>query len=283
MTVTLACIADLHIGGTTSLCKPVVNLDDGGTYHASEHQRFIWRSWNNFLEQAEKRKAGNLLTLINGDLPEGDYKSRSAQVITRNKATISGMCAETITPLASMSDQGVIFVRGTEAHAGPSAELEEEIAKDTDNAIPCPETDKYSWWTVSLTIERVPILAYHHPGGNGGGRPMNAFSSIDRLAADTLFNFANAGKEPPRLVICSHIHQYKDSYDHFRVRALTLPCWTFKNAYAHRLGLGATANTIGGALIHFGAGEYEVEPFIYVAKSSPFYSIGKLKHANDNR
>ena len=34
-------LGDTHIGSTVALCKPTVDLDDGGTYHASRAQRVI--------------------------------------------------------------------------------------------------------------------------------------------------------------------------------------------------------------------------------------------------
>ena len=38
----LILLGDTHIGSTVALCKPVVELDDGGTYRASRiRQRII--------------------------------------------------------------------------------------------------------------------------------------------------------------------------------------------------------------------------------------------------
>lgn len=280
--ITIAGIADLHLASTVSLCTPTVNLDDGGTYHASAAQLYLYRCWNSYLDQIEKRRCGDVIGVSNGDLGEGDYKQRSTQVITRNKSTITSLAANILDPLVKLSTGGFFVIRGTGAHVGPSAELEEEIAQDI-GAIACPETNTASWWVLPLTIEGVRLLIYHHPGTNGAGRPMNKFSGIDRLASDIVFTYANdLRQEPPDIVMCAHIHEFRSSYDHFRTEAITLPCFSFKTEYIYRIGKAAANNRIGGVLIHCNAGEYEIEPILYQPKQEPFYSIGMLKKYDPN-
>jgi len=41
-TVIVAVVADTHPNSTVGLCPPEVELDDGGTYHASKAQRWLW-------------------------------------------------------------------------------------------------------------------------------------------------------------------------------------------------------------------------------------------------
>ena len=36
--VVVALVSDLHSGSTYGLCRPVLNLDGGGTYRAGKHQ-----------------------------------------------------------------------------------------------------------------------------------------------------------------------------------------------------------------------------------------------------
>jgi hypothetical protein len=273
---TLLVLADLHMGASVALCRPVVGLDDGGSYHASAAQLFLWRSWENLLEQVTRKKVGELLLDLNGDIIEGDAKNRSIQLITRNKATLLRHAAEVLDPLVKMS-AGLYFKRGTEAHSGNSGEWEEELALDL-GAAQCPETNTASWWSMRYEVEGVRFDTAHHPRSNGGGRPQNRFSMIDALASDTVFSYANDRREePPDLVIRSHIHTYKDSYDHFRTRAITTPCWSLFTAHTYRTGIAPTLPDIGGILIHCSAGRYEVDVIRYQPKPTPFYSIGALQ------
>ena len=39
----------------------------------------------------------------------------------------------------------------------------------------------------------------------------------------------------PRVIIGSHHHQKADSGPHFPTRAIQLPCWTFRNSFAHKV------------------------------------------------
>lgn len=272
---TILFVADTHINSTVSLCKPVVNLDDGGSYHASKGQLFLWRSWENTLEQTEKRKTGEVITILDGDAVEGDTKDRSKQMITRNSATIKTLAIDVLEPAVKLS-AGIFVVRGTEAHTGKSGEMEESLALDL-NANRCPETNTASWYHLKIDVEGVKLDISHHPRGNGGGRPFNRYSMIDALASDTVFTYSNdLRQEPPHLAIRAHIHAYKDSYDHFRTRAITLPCFTLATSFINRIAPGAIAD-VGAVLIHCSAGHYEVEPLRYFPSPVPFYSIEGLK------
>jgi len=268
---TTALIADLHSGSSVSLCKPVTHLDDGGTYHASKAQKELFYDWEDLLDKIEHKRLDRLYTVANGDIAEGDYKNRSKQLITRNKSSIVAMTTDLITPLIDMSD-GVFFVRGTMAHTGKSGELEELIAQNFDNTISNPDTEAKSWYWLPLKVEGVRMDISHETNG-GGGRPFNRFSSIDRLASDTVFSYANDRKEdPPHLVIRGHIHQYKDSFSHFRTRAITLPAWTLATEYVNKIAPGALAD-IGAVLIHCSAGNYEVEAIKYEPRKRRYFTV----------
>jgi hypothetical protein len=278
LTTSCLFVADTHIGSSVALCKPGANLDDGGTYQLSKGQRWLWRNWETLLAKVEQTDCDELYTFLNGDLAEMDAKGRSYQLITPNTANIKALAADIFDPLAKMS-AGLFVLRGTMAHAGKSAEAEETIARDL-GAVQCPETGASSWWGLRWQVEGVRFDIAHHPPGSGGGRPMNSQSMIDRLASDTLFNYANAREPLPHLVIRAHIHQHKDSRDAFAVRAVTLPAWTLATEYVHRIAPHALAD-IGAVLVHCSAGHYEVEPVRFTPDKTPFYSIGELQVDHD--
>lgn len=265
-------LSDLHIGSTVALCKPSVTLDDGGEYRASPGQSWLWRCWNETLERVEKHKTGDLYTVINGDAVEGDTKRRSLQTVSRNPATINQLAADILDPLAQLS-AGLFFVRGTGAHVGKSAHLEEQIAADLDGT-PNPDTGAHSWYQLPLEIEGVRFDIAHHPGIGVGRNGWTAFTGIHTLASRVLFDCANNARPVPHLVIRSHNHVYRDSFDNFRVRAITTPAWTLATEYIQQIAPGALAD-IGAVLIHCSAGYYEAEIIRYRPSPAPVYSIGK--------
>lgn len=265
-------LADLHTGSTVAVMPPSFDLDDGGTYKVSRGQRWLWRSWEDMLEQVDRRKVGPVTTHIDGDAVEGDSKNRSKQLVTRNRSTLLSMATTLLEPLAQLS-AALIFYRGTAAHVGKSAELEEELAKDL-GGLKHPETGQRAWWASRWRSEGVTLDIAHHPRV-GGGSPETKAIRADRLARTAVFQYANRGEEPPDLLVRGHLHEYADSYDHYRTRAIMLPCWTLATEYVHKLEPLSLAD-IGAVMVHTGSGHYEVEVLRYRPKETPYYSIGKF-------
>ena len=48
--------SDLHAGSTVAICPPRVQLDDGGEYHASKAQRWLWERWKDFWIRGEAKR-----------------------------------------------------------------------------------------------------------------------------------------------------------------------------------------------------------------------------------
>lgn len=258
---TIVIISDLHANHKFGLNKPEVKLDESDKWQACEIQKTLFRTWEDCLEKIENKRRGKLTGIINGDLADIDAKQRTQQIISRNNAVVIQAARELLEPFANMCDV-MYATKGTEAHVGDSAWIEDQIMQDYDNAVTCPETSRKAWWFLPLEVEGVKMDIAHHPKGGGGGRPQNSQSMIDRLASDTLFEYANQKVILPDLVIRSHIHQYKDSRDAFAVRAITTPAFCFLGAYARRLGINSEPG-VGCVLIYVDGGKYHVEPILY--------------------
>lgn len=100
MKTAIIAFGDTHINSTVALCTPKVQLDDGGTYHASRGQRWLWDMWLEYIAWAKDMTDGyKRAVLINGDLAELDTKRRSNQIITANKATIQATIRDVLDPL----------------------------------------------------------------------------------------------------------------------------------------------------------------------------------------
>jgi hypothetical protein len=193
-------------------------------------------------------------------------------LISKNKSEIIEIAREVFEPFFQMCE-GVYVTRGTQAHTGLQAEYEELFASNFDNTIRNPETNRFTWWHLPLILDGVRIDACHHPrGGGGGARPQNSQSGVDRIAADTLFFYANNREAPPHLVIRSHLHGYRDSYDAFATRAIITPPMSLLTPYPRRLGINFSED-VGAVLIYCDNSEYFVEPLKYPVRKPEWQTI----------
>jgi hypothetical protein len=241
---TILVISDAHINSTVALCQPTVTLDDGGTYHASPGQTWIYHRWQELIAHAQAAAQHDRLVLvINGDVAEGDAKDRSKQLITRNRATIVRMAADLLEPLCKVASTTLV-IRGTPAHGGKSGELEEAVANDIEAT--GPSKDVHSWFTLPLVVDGRRLDIAHKT--SGGGLPWTRKQAANKLAARTVFEYAERRERLPDVVIRSHIHLMGDSYDAFPVRGLITPCFTLATEYITSIAPNALAD-IGAIFI----------------------------------
>lgn len=267
---TLVIISDAHCNSTVGLSKPLIQLDDGDQVSASTVRRWLFHTFEDILEQVEKRHNGEIIGVLNGDIVETDAKDRTLQVITKNQEEAIEIATDVFEPFFEMC-KGVYVIRGTEAHVGKSAQAEEAFAANFDNTIRNPETNRASWWHLPLELDGVRLDICHHPRA-GSGRPMNSQSGVDRIASDTLFNYANDGDVPPHLVIRSHLHGYRDSHDAFRTRAIITPPMSLLTSYGYRIGVNVS-NPVGAIIIFCDDGWYHVEPLLYPVRKTEWQTL----------
>ena len=257
MATIVAVVGDIHANSTMAVCPPVVNLDDGGTYRASRIQRWLYRNWSGYWDTvAERRKGRRLVIMLNGELADDNYHP-TTQLVTRNPADMLKLSAEVLAPALSLLADGdaVLVMRGTEAHTGPSAHMDETIARDIGAT--GPGGDIASHWRLRATIDGVRFDVAHHPPGGGGRMPWTRGTFANKLAAMTIFDCAERGERAPHLLIRGHVHRPDDSYDRYATRALVLPSWQLTTSYGHRIG--GDALPVGGVIVTCDAGHYEVE------------------------
>lgn len=257
----VALVSDLHCNSTTALCPPVVDLDDRGQYHAGPIQRAIWRHWLAYWKAVKTARAGKRLVIVlNGELADNNHHPTS-QLVTRNPADMLKLSAEALAPaLALLGEDDRIFVtRGTEAHSGGSAYMDETVANDIGAT--GPGDDLYSHWQLRLDIEGVRFDIAHHPPGGGGRVPWTRGNFAGRLAAMSFYEAIERNEKPPHLYVRGHVHRPGDSYDLTPVRALILPSWQHTTSYGYRIGGGDLP--IGGAIVTCSDGRYMVDKMYY--------------------
>ncbi len=251
MTSHLIVVSDLHINSTVALCAPGVELDDGGTYHLNRSQRWLYACWREFCEEVG-RLQGRKIVCFNGDLGELDTKRRSVQLITANKATIVKMVQRTIEPLVELADS-LIVVRGTPAHEGKGAWLEELIANDYDHTIRHDGTA--SWYHLRTVIDGVRYDIAHHASMTAN--PWGRGNSANNLAHKICFAYAvQMGQPVPHIAHRAHNHIIAESSG-FPCHVQYGPAWSIATEYSYRAGYENNLSDIGGIIWTHDGGSYE--------------------------
>jgi hypothetical protein len=261
MKTALIVVSDLHINSEVAICPPIVNKDDGNSHHAGRTQMWLWRSWQSFWNQVRNDYQGYRKILVcNGDLGELDTAKRSVQLITLNKATILKMVLDTLEPALDVVD-AQLFTRGTAAHTGKSAWLEEAIADDLKDTI--SPTDKIaSWWHYRGVCEGVRLDIAHH--ASAGGKPWAKGGGALRLASQVVWHYrVDRGADPPHVVIRSHNHQYSDSGGNFETFAFFTRAWTSATEYVFRIGQENSLADVGGHVIACEDGKWSKKDYTF--------------------
>lgn len=252
--ILLAITSDHHTNSTLGLCPPAIGLDDGGQYKGSDVQRKLWRAWQKYIRETERMRdelGAKLICVFNGDVCDGDHHG-TTQIITKNRYDMVRIAALVLEPLVSLSEMS-IFIRGTTAHAGKSASIEEEIAYDLGG---WPNgTGQSSHWGLSLDLMGTIVDFAHH--ASMGRLPWTKRNAANKIAAVSMFKAVENGVKVPDLVFRSHNHRWSDSYDNYPTRAICLPAWQFKTEYVHRIDPTAVAE-IGGVWLVIRKTGYEL-------------------------
>lgn len=267
--ILVACVSDVHAGGTTALCPDVITLDDGGEYHASKAQRWLMQCWREYWAKVDDRRTelgAELYVVFNGDAVEGDHHNTSA-IISRNPNAQAAAWTEIVrVPLALKPDR-IVFVRGTEAHVGQSASSEERIAdglrRDKRPIISELETGAASWWHWRPELQGVRLSVTHHgklgqlPRTRGSGIVLYAWNILDEHAAD--------GHPYPHLCLRGHNHKRGDSGTACPVRVVATGAWQLGTGHVHKVQPDSLAD-IQGVMVTIDAGEYDVKEVRFQAE-----------------
>lgn len=272
--VVIAVTSDQHCGSTVALCPPRIALDDGGEYHASPAQQWLYASWLDFWRRVAVHRqllGAELYTVFNGDLTEGDHHG-TTQILSGNptaQAAVVNACMETVLQIAP---DKMFFVRGTEAHVGKSAAYEERIAlglqKDGRPVESDRATGTASWWHLRMEVQGVRLDIGHH--GRTGLREHTRGSAAVLHAHDILLSHVKSGDPYPHLCVRGHHHRFNDSANACPVRVITTGAWQLKTSFVHKVALDSLAD-IGGLIITIQNGTYNVEQVEYKADRGPVW------------
>lgn len=259
----VAVVGDLHGNCTVALSPPSFTLDDGGTKYASRYQMWLWEKWTEFWAEVgkeKKRRRAKLTVVVNGEIVD-DNKHSKTQLMTQNRADMMRLAEKIMRPALSVMGRSdnLIVLRGTEAHTGPSANLDEEVARDL-GAVPSVVDDGEivcsSWWNFRGRFNGVLFDIAHH-AGTGHRLPWTKGNDANRLAARMVLQSVNFNAPIPDLVIRGHNHRDSDSFDNQRARAIIMPSWQLGTSFGFRIG-GDWLSAGGLYVVCEPGGRYEV-------------------------
>lgn len=246
--ILIAITSDQHAGSTVGVCPPEgVRLDDGGTYHPSKPQLWLWECWESYWEKVarfRKETKSSLWAVFNGDLVDGDHHG-THQIISRNPDAQHYVAKRVFDQALARSPVRKFVVRGTEAHVGSGGSAEEALAK-LMQAERDEETHTWSRWRLRLNVYGKRLDFQHH--GRMGNTPWTRPNNMNALAAKIYMEHTLKGLEHPHIAVRSHVHQVGDSHDAFPTRVLITPSWQLKTGFVHKVVPEAIAD-VGGIMI----------------------------------
>ena len=246
-------ISDLHCGCRLGLCPPEpMDLDDGGTYHASALQRKVWGMWREFWDETVPAwtRGEPWMLIVNGDALEGTHH-RSVTQVSQNiddQIRIAYDCLKE--PVARAA--AYYHVRGTEAHVGPSGQYEEQLARSL-KAIP-NETGQHARWELWKRIGPSLVHFTHHIGATSSTAYES--SALMREMSESLVEAARWGDEPPECIVRSHRHraiEIRIPWADGSAMGIVTPPWQLPTPYMYRRGM-VKSPQIGGYLLRWKEG-----------------------------
>jgi hypothetical protein len=188
------------------LCPPVVTLDGGSVYAASQFQLWLWERWEEFcnvwVPHVTKGEPWDLV--VNGDALDGVHHGATTQ-ISHNLNDQALIALEVLKPLVARAES-YYHIRGTEAHVGKSGAEEERLARELGSI---PDSDgRHARWE------------YMHEMMGEDGKPRNvhfahhinnAMFTATTLSRHLNQMYTRAGKWEGKIadvIVRGHQHRY---------------------------------------------------------------------------
>ncbi len=259
----LVIISDLHAGCRLGLCPPgPIPLDDGGEYYPSKYQQTVWSMWEEFWRVWVPEFCHNepYAVVCNGDAIDGNHHGTVTQ-ISHNMADQLAIANRILAPIVEKCGGRYYHIRGTEAHAGVSANDEETLAKEL-GAIP-DEDGRRSRWEMYARLGHALVHVSHTIGFSGS--MAYETSALSRELSEAYVEAGRWGDEPPDALIRSHRHRNTEVRIQTKKGACvvaTTAGFQLKVPFCYRLaGARMSRPQIGGTVVRVVGGERYVKTF----------------------
>lgn len=252
----LVVVSDLHCGCRLGLCHPEgLRLDDGGIYLPSDFQRKIWNWWEEFwcdwLPKATQGEPYDVV--INGDTIDGNHHGSTTQ-ISHNLEDQERLALKVLEPIA-IGARRLFFVRGTEAHVGPSAVQEESVAHRL-GAVP-NSSGQFARHELLIRVGNGLVDCKHHIGTSGSAAYES--TAVHKELIEVITESAKQGAECPTVLVRSHRHRaFQTSFsgpDGDFISVVT-PGWQGRTPFVFKIAGGRNSlPQFGGILVRAGKEE----------------------------
>jgi hypothetical protein len=230
-----------------------MRLDGGGLYYPSTEQKMVFAKWTELWSEwvPEACHREPFAVLLNGDALDGVHHGSTTQ-ISQNHADQVKIATKILEPIVDLCGGRFYMTRGTEAHVGPSAEMEELLAKSVGAV--SDKAGSYSRFEIYMQLGKGLIHALHHIGTTG-----TTHYESTAVMKELSESYTEAGRwtdAPPDVIIRSHRHR------HIEVRVPTrlgygitfvTAGWQLKTPFTYKIPGGRlTTPQIGGSLVRQG-------------------------------
>lgn len=273
----LIIVSDPHCGCRMGLCPPEgFPLDDGGHYMPGGLQQWSWPLWLQMWDEWVPRvtRGEPYAVVLNGDGVEGVHH-RATTPISHNLGDQEEMAYRVLAPIVERCDGRFYYVRGTEAHGGPSGVDEERLARRL-GAIP-DKAGKHARWELRKMVgmdddeSRRALVHCMHTIGTTSSQAYES-SAVNRELVDSYVEAARWGRRPPDFVIRSHRHRciiVDIPTSRVHAVAATTPGWQGKTPFVYRTGGKLSQPQFGALLVRQGDEEHYLRAFVHELPPDP--------------
>jgi hypothetical protein len=233
----------------------------------SKLQREIHGAWRKFWDEwvPEASRDEDYVLVINGDAIDGKHHNSTTQ-ISQNMSDQKKICEAILKPvLRNKHCKALYWIRGTEAHVGPSAENEEDLANllgATKNS-----QGQFSSYTMWLRLGGPKGCLTHcaHHIGTTGSAHFESSAVMGEMAA----MFGESGRwlrSCPDITVRSHRHRYIEvrspSARGYTIGVVT-PGWQGPTPFSRKVAGGRISEPqIGGIMIRQGDVDLYTRSFV---------------------
>jgi len=243
--VAVLVISDTHTGSSLGLAPPLVYLDDGGIYHASEAQKHVYDHWQGVWKRTLDLRLP-VVVIDNADTIEG-FHHNTAQIWGTDPRKHIDVAVDLRMPYRNKVERWY-SLRGTAAHVGASGSGDEAVAKgigaDASNG-------SFSHYHLKVEVSNVLIDVSHH-GVSAGRRPWVDGNVLRSFGRGIVIDSLSRRERPPDVIVRSHVHvaRHETIRDYnYRCECIITPAFQLASEFVHRVATERDLSDIGATLI----------------------------------
>lgn len=263
--VFVAVVSDLHIGSTVALCPPEgIELEDGGRYHPSPVQKWVWDKWLQYWSDVKSRAGMSpLIVVVNGEFCDGNHHMTS-QIATPSESQMIDAAIGVMSKPAQMAKELYVTI-GTRVHSGAGGGFDHLIAKELGARVD-PETGRSAFYRLPLQVKNTLFDFAHHISGST--RETGAGTNIRSECIDV--RLETHGRRCPDVVVRSHVHRMVDTGVNVPgMYGIVTPAWQLMSEHTHRIKR-KIQREVGGLLFEVTANKWQMhDPLIYKLPDVP--------------